>query len=843
MTSKFFTHVHQYRGRMLVRGYEDGQRIHHQVPYSPYLFIPAKPGDKTKFKSLQGSYLNRMRFDSIKDARDFVKEYEGIENFNVYGSTDWVSMYIYDNYRGEIEFDPQTINLGIIDIETDKQEGGIDPTNPTAEITAITLRLNGKSVVFGYKDFVPHQENIFYNKCDHETQLLYKFLDVWEQFDLDVITGWNIEFFDIPYLVNRITMLMGEEAAARLSPWKMMDEREIIIRGRVNQVFVPLGITILDYQHLYKKFSYTNSEDWKLNTIANKELGEKKVDYSEYESLFDLYEKNPQLFYEYNIHDVDLVDRLEQKCKFIELVYYVAYDAKVNYNDTLATVKPWDVIIHNDLMDRGICVPPKEAKHMNRELVGGYVKEIIPGMYSWVMSFDFDSLYPRLIMLLNIGPDTYAGKGYLQGWTVDSALSGLLDHNTIAKGQDLAVGANLAMYRKDHQSFLSRLMESKYNDRKKFKDLAKDYKQKAKDEKDPVKKVELENLATKFNGLQLARKIQLNSAYGALGNLWFRWFDLDNAEAITMTGQLAIRWVEKAVNNYLNELLKTEKDRIVAIDTDSIYITMDDLVTKVFPAGRFGDGVERNKKITEFLDKVAKEKLQGVIDNACIELFKYLNAYKPSLHMKRETIADKGLWVAAKNYMLNAWDIEGYRYDEPELKVTGIKAVMPSTPGIVREAMKKTFKIMMNDGEEKLHSYIEDFRKEFMGKPFDIIAMPRGVKNLDKYSDATKIYKSATPIGVRASLVYNKLVRDHKLTSEYEQIYSGDKVKYGYMKLPNPSREDVIAVINSLPKEFCLDRYIDYDRQFDKTYLQPLNDILSVIGWSTEKRATLDDFF
>jgi DNA polymerase elongation subunit (family B) len=836
---KFYTHVHQYRGKMLVRGYDDnGFRVHRQIPYSPYLFIPAKPGQQTEFRSLQGQPLNRMRFGTIKEAREFVKEYEGIENFNIFGSTDWVPMYIYDSYKGAIEFDPEKISIGILDIETGKQEGGINPKNPNAEITAISLRKNGKTVTFGFKDFNPPSEDIAYNKCDHETQLLHKFLDVWEEFDLDVVTGWNVDFFDIPYLVNRITLLMGADQAARLSPWGLMDERLIILRGKEEQVYVPLGVTILDYPHLYRKFSKDkNAEDWKLNTIANKELSVKKIDYSEYDNIFELYLQNPQKFYEYNVVDVDLVDKLEQKLGYIKSVFHLAYDAKTNYTDTLATVKPWDVIIHNYLLEKGICVPPKEPKHMNRDLVGGYVKEVKPGVYNWVMSFDFDSLYPHLIILLNIGPDTYAGKGFLPGWSVDSALAGKLNHKDIAKGQDLAVGANLAMYKKDKQSFLAHLMESKYSDRAHLKDEAKKYKNLANQETDPAKKKEYSNLSAMYNGRQLARKEQLNSAYGALTNLWFRWFDLDNAEAITMTGQLAIRWMERAVNGYLNKVLGTNKDRVIAIDTDSIYVTFDDLVNKVFPNG--GDP----QKITDFLDKVSKEKIQQVINKACLEVFEYLNAYKPALKMKRETIADRALWTAAKNYMLNAYDIEGERFKEPELKVTGIKAVMPSTPQVVREAMKKTFKILMTGNQEELHDFINKFRSEFVGKPFNEIAMPRGVKGLEKYHDAASVYKSATPIHVRASLVYNKLIRDFNLISDYEQIYSGDKIKFGYLKVPNPCRENVIAVLNALPKEFGLDRFIDYDLQFRKTYLDPLNDIIAVAGWTTEKKATLDDFF
>lgn len=835
--SKFYTHAHLYRGRILVRGHENGERFQYQDNYAPYLFIPAKPGQQTKYQSIHGQPLNQLHFDTIREAKDFAKEYEGIENFNISGSTDFLYTYLYDRYRGNIDFDTNTINVGYIDIETDKQEGGINPANPNAEITAITIRKRNQTVTLGYKDYTPKSPNVVYIKCKDEYELLSKFLRVWEAFDLDVITGWNIEFFDIPYIVNRIVMVLGQEAANRLSPWKMMQEHEIVIRGKPNQTYVPLGITILDYQHLYKKFSFSNSEDWKLNTIAHKELNEKKVDYSEFENIFELYEKDFEKFIDYNIHDVDLVYNLEAKCKFIELVFYLAYDAKVNYNDTLATVKPWDVIIHNELMDMNICVPPKETKHMNRELVGGYVKEVKPGMYNWVVSFDFDSLYPHIIMLLNIGPDTIAGKGYSPGWTVASALAGGLSHIDMPLDGDYAIGANLTQFRKDRQSILARLMESKYKDRKAFKDKAKEYKKLAAKEEDPVKKQEYENLYAKFDGLQMARKIQLNSAYGAVGNLWFRWFDLDCAEAITMTGQLATRTVEKALNKYLNELLKTDKDFVIACDTDSVYLTIDDLVKKVFPNG--GDP----NKITEFVDKVAKEKLQEVINEACESLYKDLNVYQKALKMKRETIADKGMWVAAKNYMLNARDIEGFRPEEPEVKVVGIKAVMPSTPAVCREAMKKTFHIMMNEGQDELHKFIANFRTEFDQYSFEKIAMPRGVNNLEKYHDAAMVYKSATPIHVRASLVYNKMVKDLGLEDSFEYIYSGDKVKFGYLKVPNIAKEDVIAVTSALPREFGLDRYVDYNRQFAKTYLDPLNDILSVIGWTTEKKATLDSFF
>lgn len=839
--SKFYTHAHLYRGKILVRGYDNGKRFHYQDSYEPYLFIPSRTEPKSKYKTVLNSSLSRVDFSSIVEARNFVREYDNIENFKIYGSTDFLYTYLYDNFSGNIEFDTKTISIGCLDIETDKQKGGINPTNPNAQITAISLRKNGTCYSFGYGEYKPHKPNIFYKQCANELELLEEFIKLWEILDLDIITGWHVEFFDMPYLINRIILLKGQEAAARLSPWRMLDEKMITIRGKDNQVYTPLGITILDYEHLYKKFSYENSEDWKLNTIAHKELKVKKIDYSEYEDLFELYVRNFQKFMEYNITDVELVDALEEKCKFIELVLYMAYDAKVNYSDTLGTVKLWDVIIHNELMDHNVCVPQKETKHMPKELIGGYVKEVKPGMYKWVVSFDFDSLYPHIIMLLNIGPDTYFGKGYHSSWSIDLAMRGDFNRVTYPDGYgdlDLALGANLTLFRKDSQSFLSKLMQTKYEDRQRFKSMSKDFKKRAKETEDQSLKRKYEYEASKYHNLQLARKIQLNSCYGALTNLWFRWFDFDSAEAITMTGQFATKTVEKHINDYLNRVLKTSGvDRVVACDTDSVYVTLDDLVARVFPDGADDD------KIVEFIDKVCKTKLKEVIEEACQSVYDQLNVHMQALKMKRETIANKGMWVAAKNYMLNAYDIEGERFKEPVLKVTGIKAVMPSTPAIVRTAMKETFSIMMNEGQDKLHEYIASFREEFNGKPFDIVAMPRGVNGIEKYQDSSSIYKNATPIHVRASLMYNWMLRSKGIEEDYEQIYSGDKIKYCYLKMPNPTRENVIAVLNNLPPELGLSEYVDYEKQFAKTYLDPLNTILSVIGWTTEKKATLDSFF
>ena len=354
------------------------------------------------------------------------------------------------------------------------------------------------------------------------------------------------------------------------------------------------------------------------------------------------------------------------------------------------------------------------------------------------------------------------------------------------------------------------------------------------------RKQQLEKDISKYKNLQLAKKVQLNSAYGALGNQYFRFFDIRQAEAITLSGQLSIKWIERRMNEYLNKLLKTEgEDYVIASDTDSLYITFDRLVEKVFNKGGSVSQDLGTETVVQFLDNCARTKIEPYIDKCYQDLADAMNAYEQKMFMKREAIADKGIWTAKKRYALNVYDNEGVRYAEPKLKVMGLEIVKSSTPSACRDALKKAVTLIMSSDEPTVQKYISDFRNEFKTLPFEDIAFPRGVSGITKYHEAEK----SIPIHVRGSLLYNQLLKQHKLEKRFESIKDGEKIKFCYLKQPNPTHSNVLSIHTSLPKEFKVNDYIDYNTQFDKAFLEPITAILGAIGWEAEKKATLEDFF
>ena len=344
---------------------------------------------------------------------------------------------------------------------------------------------------------------------------------------------------------------------------------------------------------------------------------------------------------------------------------------------------------------------------------------------------------------------------------------------------------------------------------------------------------------TKFSNFQQVRKICLNSLYGALGNQYFRHYKLDNAEAITLTGQVAIRWIERKLNEYVNSILKTEgKDYVIASDTDSIYLNLGDLVTTVF-----GDNVENTERVVDVLDKFCEDKIVPFIDTSYDELSDYLQCYEKTLVMKRECIANRGVWTAKKRYILNVWDNEGVRYDEPKLKMMGIEAVKSSTPAPCRKYIKDCLNLVMSGTEDDVIKYIEEKRKEFNALPPEDISFPRSANNVNKYRDSTTIYRKGTPIHVRGSLMFNHLIHEKGLDKKYNSIQDGEKIKYCLLKKPNPTGENVISFISDFPHDLGLTQYVDYDTMYDKGFIDPLRSILECIGWKTEQTATLFDFF
>ncbi len=825
----FYTNVQLVGDNIHYIGYEDGQRIQRKFKFSPTLFVVTKK--QTRWKTLDGRYAKPVRFESVREARQFIDQYKEVPNFEVHGYDRYLYQFISQEFPDEVDYNFKKLNIMSLDIEVACENGFPNVKECAEEMLSITVQdyQTRKLKVFGTRPYKNTRDDVEFILCDGEQHLLRCFLDYWIQNFPDILTGWNVDGYDVPYICGRLERLFGEKEMNLMSPWGHVKREEIEVKGREQIFYRMSGISVIDYLDLYKKFTYTNQESYRLDHIAFVELGQRKVDHNEFENFKDFYTKDWQKFIDYNIVDVELVSRLEEKMKLIELAVALAYDAKVNMQDVYYQVRMWDTLIYNFLNKKGIVVPPGKRSDKDEKYAGAYVKEPIAGRYNWVVSFDLNSLYPHLIMQYNISPETLVEKRHPSA-TVNGILS-----QKVEVPKEFCLCANGAMYRKDIHGFLPEMMKKIYDERVQSKKLMILAKQEY--EKTPTK--ELEKSISKYNNIQMARKIQLNSAYGAIGNQYFRYYNIINAEAITLSGQVSIRWIEHKMNTYLNKILKTEKkDYVIASDTDSIYLNLGNLVEKVF------EGREANdSSIVSFLNKVCEMELEKYISSSYEALATYVNAYEQKMIMKRENIASTGIWTAKKRYMLNVWDSEGVRYHEPKLKMMGIEAVKSSTPMPCRNAIKDAIKIMMDGTEDDLVSYIDTFRKTFENLPPEDIAFPRSVNGLRKYKASTTVYSKGTPLHVRGTLLYNFHIEKKKLEYKYPLVQEGEKIKYLHLRRPNKINENVISFLNTFPIELGLEGQIDRDAQFKKSFLDPLQIITSVIGWETERKATLDFLF
>ena len=844
MSKNYYTNVAAVGNNICYRGVKDGRRIKLKIAYEPTLFL--RSNKTTKFKSLEGVYLEPMKFESMREARDFVKRYDEVQGFEVYGNSSYQYAFIADEQKGMVEWSMEELSIAVIDIEVGSENGFPDPYQANEAITAIAVRqLNGGTAVYGCGDYKNDDETVTYHKCRDEYDLCKKFLSDWNTNPPDVISGWNIKFFDIPYLVNRFTKLFGEDETRKLSPWGLINSRKAVVNNRELTAYEFVGISTLDYIELYRWYAPggKSQESYRLDNIAQVELGEGKISYDEFENLHQLYRLNYQKFIEYNIKDVDLILKLENKLKLIELGLTLAYDTKTNYEDIFAQTRMWDALIYNYLLDKNIVVPPKIVKNKSEAFEGAYVKDPQTGMHPWVASFDLNSLYPHLMMQYNISPETLVQPTdytdamreiIMDSVSVDKLLTKSVN---LDKLEGATITPNGQFFRTDKQGFLPKMLEEMYIDRSKFKKMMIQAKKDYEVETDSFKRKELKNKIARYDNLQLAKKVSLNSAYGALGSQYFRFYDLRMALGVTTAGQLSIRWIEHKINQYMNGLLKTNDDYVIASDTDSIYLKLGPLVDKMYQ-----DKTDVNKVIA-FMDKVCEDKIQPFIDKSYQELATYVHAYDQKMQMKREGLSNKGIWTAKKRYILNVYNNEGVQYKEPQMKVMGLEMVKSSTPSAIREKMIQSIKLMINGTEDDIHTFIDEFRKTFKAMPPEEVSFPRGMNGLKEYSDAATLYKKGTPIHVKGAILYNAKLKQLKLDKKYPLIQEGEKIKFSYLKQPNPMKDMVISYPNRLPPEFGLQEYIDYDLQFEKAFLEPIKVILDQIGWSTEKRNSLESFF
>lgn len=828
----FYTSVSRYGSNILYRGYSNGSPVQQRIKFKPTLYVQSQK--ESEWKSLDGVNVEPMKFDSMREAKDFMELYKGVNGFNIYGNTNYVAQFIQERWSDEIEFDPNIINIVNIDIEVSSDEGFPEPDKAYYPVISIALKSNKDDnyYVWGLGEYDTSKAiipNVQYMYCRDEKDLLEKFLLFWMKLKPDVVTGWNVRFFDIPYIINRMNRVLGENLTKKMSPWEMVEQRQVRYKLKEMNAYDMVGISQLDYLDLFQKFgySYGAQESYRLDHIAYVVLGERKLSYEEFGNLHTLYKEDHQKFIDYNVKDVQLVDRLEDKMGLIVLAMTIAYKAGVNYNDTFGTTGIWDTIIYRNLCSQKIAILPNLEKRKN-DYPGGYVKDPHVGMHDWVCSFDLNSLYPNLIIQYNMSPETIVQDDMNSSASVAKCLSGEVVNDT-----EYAMAANGVYFHKEKRGVLPAIVTSYYGERVDIKNKMLDAKKRLEKE---GKSYEIERDINRYENQQMAIKILLNSLYGALGNRYFRYFDMRIAEGITLSGQLSVLKAEKAINDYMNKTMKTDKDYVIAIDTDSVYLNLSELVEKTY-AGK------SKQETVNYLDKVCSKAIEPVITKAFADLSDQMGAYENRMVMAREAIADRGVWTAKKRYILNVHNNEGVQYAEPKLKIMGIEAIKSSTPQICRDRFKEAFNLIMSGTNKDIQKFIADFRNEFRAQSPEDVAFPRGVSNLTKSADVKAIYGKGTPIHVRGSLLYNHLLKQHRLNNRLGEIKNGEKIKFVYLTMPNPIRENVISFPDILPKQFDLHRFIDYDTQYEKTFVEPIRLILDAIGWTVEEQSTLESFF
>lgn len=837
MQAHFYTNVKRVGNFVNVIGYDKhGNKVKYRDRYSPSSFILTDK--KTDYRTIYGQSVDRIQFGDLSDYEEFYRKYKDVDNFDVYGYRRIEFTYISDKFEEDLPFDLDKVRIINFDIEVRSDKGFPKPRLAEHEIISVTFSTDEGYYILGTKDYTPSKENVVYKKCRDEADLLESVIVFFKAIQPDALTGWNTTTFDIPYLVNRIENVLGERRSHELSPWG--DVKEISIKTGIygeEQSFDIVGISNLDYLDLYKKFTFKNQESYSLDYISKVELGKQKIEYDG--TLYDLYLNDYEQFIEYNMRDVELVNELDEKMKLLSLVMTMAYESKINFRDTFKQVRIWETLIFNEMRKSGLVFPPMKKKDKVEQFKGAYVKEPIPGRFNWITSFDVTSMYPNVLIQLNISPEKISTK------TIDKTPDQIIQETLLGKKQDVPEGhclaANGTLFKNDSQGIIPAVVEKMYNDRIRFRNEMKKQQKLLAVEENPEEIERLKKSIAKYNNLQMVRKIAINSAYGTMGSPYFGFYDLRMAEAITYTAQLVIKWSYKKFTDYFNKVCDTNEDWVVAGDTDSAYLSLEKFVQKIFPGYLMEH--EQNQ-ICDFLSKVCDDKLDSNIKEWFEDLSNNYLRSENRIEMKREVIANTGIWVAKKKYVLNVMDEEGLRFDEPKTKVTGIEAIKSSTPEICRKKIKDCLAIILNSSNDDLVEYIAEFKKEFCESPPQVIAFPRGVNGLARYKDKNDIYGKGTPIHVRASLLYNFYRKKFAVTKQYPEIQEGDKIRYIQLMMPNPIRENVVAFSEELPVEFGLNKFIDYKIQFQKTFLDPLKQITDKINWELEREAnSLSAFF
>ena len=867
--STFYINSVVQNGAICLTYGHDGQVLYAKIEdYKPCLFTMT-PNETPYTELITRKNVQKIKFDSIKHANKAIKEARELPDMKYYGNRNYNLTFLHENFKDmETSYDPKMIRGFDIDIECPAEHGFPCPIKAEWPINVMCIRdsITGIYHVWGDKAFdidveterfkkegiVPN--TVKYYHIPDEGELLQSVLDFWTSNYPAYISGWNTAGFDLPYLYNRMRRF-GLKVKT-LSPWNNVWVKEFEVFGKPAQNISIAGIADLDYLDLYKKNRFITRESYKLGFIAEIELCKDKVDFSEVASdLRTLHKKDWQTYVVYNIVDTALINQFDEKLGFIGITFAVAYASGINYDDVSSPVGTWEQIMYRETIKDNVILPPKQD-HDKASYEGGYVKFPQVGKHKWVVSFDLNSLYPHLIEMFNISPETITST-FVPEVNVDM----MVDELPFTRpAGDLAVAPSGNTFRKDILGIAPKKMNSLYAERKSIKKEMLVHEQDKIDAKVAISEGNvMQSLMDKYSvdsmeaardaaekqetlkdGGQMVRKILLNSFYGALANIHFNLFDIRLAESITKGGQLAIRHVGRVVNEYLNAMLKTNTDYVVYTDTDSIYVKLDIIVERMGMSG------ETPQAITKMLDQFCEAKMLPCIRDGYEGLKTYTNAYAQKMIMAREVIAERGVFCKKKRYFMSVWNSEGTQYDKPKTKVMGLDLVKSSTPQFVRDAMSTTVDMILGPNESDVQDFIATFKQEFRAQPPEAIAFPRGVNKMEEsYCNGHGEFMAGVtvPINSRAAINFNQYSKKLGIDQNYQEIVGGDKIKFVYLTKPNRLQSHVVGWVDFLPPEFKLHDRVDYDTMFEKTYLKPIRDILNVVDWEVEPSATCDDWF
>mgnify|MGYP003120534332 FL=1 len=803
-------------------------------------------------KSKAGTYIS-LYGDRLKRITQWEKEQSDLFESDVNPEI----RVLVDNYTNSDEVS-QGHRVMIFDIEVEVTDGFPDVMKAENTVTSIAFNDPRTDDYFCYvldptdklglgetRTKVTNTDTTISYKDEYD--LLNAFFMKYMEIKPTILTGWNVEFFDIPYLYNRVSNVLGGNIADLLSPIRNVQWSDFKKRYKI------AGVSILDYLPLYKLFTFSQRVSYRLDAIGELEVGEKKVEYEG--TLNDLYENDLDKFVRYNIQDVRLVKKLNDKLDFIEIARGIAHLGHCPYEDVFMSSRYLEGAILVYLKKQGIIAPnkPKRPKvFTNDKFVGAYVQDPQKGKHDWVYDLDITSMYPSCIMSLNISPETKIGK--IIGWEPEEYLSKdnkktyTIEQNkkemgkftetelgNFLKGRNVGVASNGVMYRTDKDGLLPALLRKWFDERVEYRKLSKKFHEQGDKEKSEY-----------FDRRQYLQKILLNSLYGVLGLPVFRFYDLDNAEAVTYTGQALIKFTKKIANNFYNKELGDQKDYCIYIDTDSVFYSATPIVQKRHPNFDIRDEDKMSKEILNIASEV-----QDYLNNGYNYFAKkFCNIDKHRFDIKQEVIAKSGLFVTKKRYGLKIINDNGKKVNK--MMVKGLDTVRSSFPSAMRDMLSKLLEdILMDVPKDKLDKFIINFKNSMKLMDVDKVSIPTGVKDLTKFLEDSEgkflNYRKGTPVHVKASIAYNGLLKHFNQHNRYEGITNGSKVKWLYLK-NNQFGLDAIAYKGyEDPPEIMsfIKQFINHKKLYNQALHKKIMMLYQAMRWDepTDATKTIERFF